>query len=83
MKHIYDYIAKDSEFYARNVTTGIIEKSEKLEEFPEIKDVSIRELIIYSHRLIYKVTQSEVYVLALIHGRQDFPTRVISRSKIR
>jgi len=81
LKQVYDYIAKDSKFYARKVIEEIIEKSEKLNDFPkmgrvvpEIGDINIRELFIYSFRLIYEVAATGVQVLALIHGRQDFPS---------
>ena len=36
LKKIYDYIARDSKYYARKVSQEIVEKSEKLNNFPEI-----------------------------------------------
>ena len=60
LKQIRDYIARDSKFYAQKVYQEIVEKSEKLNLFPEvgrvvpeIEDPRIRELLIYSYRLIY------------------------------
>ncbi|MFH1674481.1 MAG: type II toxin-antitoxin system RelE/ParE family toxin [Pseudomonadota bacterium] len=32
----YDYIARDSKFYAAKVSQDIVEKSERLNDFPEI-----------------------------------------------
>lgn len=79
LKNIYDYIAKDSTYYAEKVTQYIIEKSERLNEFPEIGRVvpeidnhNIRELLIYSYRLIYEVSPNGVEILTLVHGKQDF-----------
>jgi len=79
LKQIYDYIARDSKFYAQKVSQEIVEKSEKLNSFPEvgrivpeIGDPNIRELIIYSYRLIYEVFPNKIEILALIHGKRDF-----------
>jgi addiction module RelE/StbE family toxin len=81
LKQVHDYISKDSRFYARKVTEQIIDKSEALNNFPEmgrvvpeIGDANIRELFVYSYRLIYEVTSPGVQVLALIHGRREFPS---------
>ena len=51
LKQIYDYIARDSKFYAQKVCVEIVEKSEKLNSFPEVGKIvpetgepNIREL---------------------------------------
>lgn len=79
LKSIYDYISRDSKFYAQKVSFEIVEKSEKLNIFPEIGrivpeigDPKIRELIIYSYRLIYEIFPDKIEILALIHGKRDF-----------
>jgi len=80
LKKIYDYIASDSKYYAVKVSQEFIEKSEQLVELPkigrivpEIEDPKIRELIIYSYRLIYEISPNRIEILAVIHGKQDFP----------
>ncbi len=79
LKQIHDYIARDSKFYAQKVSSEIVEKSEKLNSFPEIgrivpemEDPNIRELLIYSYRLIYEVFPIKVEILALVHGKRNF-----------
>jgi len=79
LKQIHDYIAKDSRYYARNVIQEIVAKTETLTELPEtgrtvpeIRDQNIRELIVYSYRLIYEISEFGVEILAIIHGRRDF-----------
>ncbi|MCR4321351.1 MAG: type II toxin-antitoxin system RelE/ParE family toxin [Candidatus Brocadiaceae bacterium] len=79
LKKIYDYIARDSKYYAEKVSQDILERSEKLNEFPEIGrivpeigEVNIREVIVYSYRLIYEISSDKIEVLALIHCKQDF-----------
>jgi len=79
LKKIYDYIAGDSKYYAAKVAQEFVEKSQRLEEFPqmgrvvpEIESPNIRELIIYSYRLIYEVSTDRIEILTIVHGRQDF-----------
>ncbi|MBI4931140.1 MAG: type II toxin-antitoxin system RelE/ParE family toxin [Bacteroidetes bacterium] len=79
LRDIHDYIARDSKYYAQKVSQDIIDKSEKLNLFPEIgrivpeiDDPNIREIFIYSYRLIYEILPDSVQVLALIHGKRDF-----------
>lgn len=79
LKQIHDYIAKDSNFYAKKVTDEIVASSENLESFPqmgrivpEIGDTNVRELVVYSYRLVYEIVPAGIRVLALIHGKRDF-----------
>ena len=79
LKNIHDYIANDSKFYAKKVSEEFIEKSEILEEFPEMGRIvpelskpNLRELIIYSYRLIYEIGSNNIEILTIIHGRQNF-----------
>jgi toxin ParE1/3/4 len=79
LKQIHDYIAEDSRYYAKKVVQTIVEKTEELMVFPEIgrivpeiDDPNIRELFVYSYRLIYEITPNGMEILAVIHGRRDF-----------
>lgn len=79
LKEIYDYIARDSKYYAEKVSQGIVEKSELLHKFPkigrvvpEIGEANIREVIVYSYRLIYEISPDKIEILTLIHCKQDF-----------
>jgi len=79
LKQIYNYIARDSKFYALKVVEEIVEGSEKLGLFPKMGRIvpetdtqNIRELIIYSYRLIYKVSADMVEILTIVHVKRDF-----------
>lgn len=80
LRKIYDYIALDSRYYAKKVANDIVDKAEALETFPssgrivpEINHPNIREVFIYSYRLIYEMKAEKVVILAIVHGRRDFP----------
>ncbi|MBN2541491.1 type II toxin-antitoxin system RelE/ParE family toxin [bacterium] len=89
LRNIYDYIADDSRFYAKKVIDELVEKSEQISMFPrkgrivpEINDLKIREIIIYSYRLVYKISnQNDIQVLALIHCKQDFTPGSLENQK--
>jgi plasmid stabilization system protein ParE len=79
LQQIHDFIARDSKLYAQKISLEIVDKSEKLSSFPEVGrivpelgDPRIRELLIYSYRLVYEVFPDKVEVLALIHSKRNF-----------
>ena len=79
LRRIHDYISVDSKFYAKKISQDIVEKTERLNDFPkcgrvvpEIGDSNIREIIIYSYRLVYAINPTAIEVLGIIHGKQDF-----------
>lgn len=37
---------------------------------PEFNNEDIRELLVYSYRIIYRVEEDEVVVAAVIHGKR-------------
>ena len=74
---IAEYIARDSEYYAAAFVQEMKEAAASLADFaergqvvPEFGDPSIRELLVKSYRLVYKVSENRVVILALIHGAQ-------------
>ena len=71
------YIAEDSEGYAASVVRKIVEKTRRLSRFPlsgrvvpEFGDEGIREVIVYSYRVVYRVAGEVVTVAAVIHGKR-------------
>ena len=77
LENAADYIAQDSEFYAAAFVREIKEAAASLSSFaergqvvPEFGDESIRELLVRSYRLVYRISEKHVYILTLIHGAQ-------------
>lgn len=78
LKAIYEYIALDSKFYARNTARNIVERTAKLSDTPNIGRVvpeldinEIREVFIYSYRIIYQIIPDGLAVLTVVHGHRD------------
>ncbi|MBP9144789.1 MAG: type II toxin-antitoxin system RelE/ParE family toxin [Thermoanaerobaculia bacterium] len=38
---------------------------------PELRDAAIREVFVGSYRLVYRILQNRVEVLAIVHGARD------------
>jgi plasmid stabilization system protein ParE len=71
------YISKDSPYYASAVVKKILDTANSLDSFPyigpivpELGEPEFRERFVYSYRLIYRVLDEEVLIVAVIHGRR-------------
>lgn len=80
LESIAEYIARDSKNYASAFVREVREASRSLRKFPErgrivpeLNDTSIRELLIGSYRLIYKIENENVFIIAFVHGARDLP----------
>ncbi len=78
LRRIFSYIAADSRGYAQGVIGKIYDIAEGLDHFskrgrilPELNVVNVREVFVYSYRLIYEITEGKVYILAVIHMSRD------------
>jgi addiction module RelE/StbE family toxin len=80
LRQIYDYISKDSKIYGKKVIDDIVSRADQLNQFSnlgrkvtELHNPRVREIMIYSYRLIYEVkSDEEVEVLAIIHTKRKF-----------
>ena len=69
--------------YAKQVVEEIINKSDYLKDYPnmgrvipELNNPRIRELIIYSYRMVYQVESEDVEILTLVHSRKNFDLEI-------
>ena len=74
---IAEYINRDSPAYTRAVVNKILDTARKLEVFPnagrivpELDDNEIREHFVYSYRIIYRIQNNDVLIVAVVHGRR-------------
>jgi len=76
LEDIESYISQDSPTIARKFINRIFEKIDQLYQFPEsgkfvpeIKDDSIRELLLNKYRIVYKLSaDSKIHILRIVHG---------------
>ena len=86
---IVDYIAKNSVEIAIKKYEEIKEKARKLDLFPEKGRIipellrnnitKYRELIITPWRLMYKIENKNVYIMAIIDGRRNIEDILLQR----
>ena len=72
-----EFIAKDSDAYARSLAQLAVDAAESLRSFPnrghrlpDRKLSKYRELIIGSYRLVYLVEKNRVLIVAVLHGHR-------------
>ncbi len=77
LENIAEFIAADSPAYAAAVLRKIVDRSRRLAEFPhsgrkvpEFDDENIRELVVYSYRVIYQLHSEHILISAIIHGKR-------------
>jgi toxin ParE1/3/4 len=77
LEAIADYIAADSPTYAGIVVKKVVHQTRALWHFPrsgrkvpEFDNDNIRELLVYSYRVIYRLEEPEVVIAAVIHGKR-------------
>jgi toxin ParE1/3/4 len=72
-----EFVAKDSDAYARSLAQLAVDAAESLHTFPNrghrLPDPKLsryRELIIGSYRLVYLVQKKRVLIVAVLHGHR-------------
>jgi addiction module RelE/StbE family toxin len=80
---IASYIAKDSVAYAAAVVRKILDTTRNLSNFPlsgrivpELGDPAIREKLVYSYRVIYRVEAETITIAAVIHGKRQLESEM-------
>lgn len=80
---IHANFASSSPTYAKTVARRITNRVTLLASFPElgamvseIGDNAIRELIEHPYRIIYRISEPDVEVLAIIHSARQLPPNV-------
>jgi addiction module RelE/StbE family toxin len=83
LTNIYEYIALNSPTYAKRMVDRITQRSEQIStqpfcgrKVPEYETEDIRELIEKPYRIIYRLKQDQIDVLAVIHGAQLLPEEI-------
>ncbi len=77
---IYEYVAQDSEVYADRLMDRLTRRSQQIETFPrsgrqvpEYDAPDVREVIEGSYRIIYRIKEEQIDVLAVVHSAQELP----------
>ena len=73
VRHIHDYIAQDSPLYARRVSEELVIKTIGLDilprkgrKVPGLNEDAVRELSLYSCRILYEIKSDDFVEVALV-----------------
>lgn len=76
---ICNYIAEDSEEYARMFARSIIDSVETAAAFPysgrvvpEMNNEMLREKVLTNYRIIYRINNDSIEVVRIIHNARNF-----------
>ena len=86
LRSLSDFIAQDSPTYAAATVERVLQSIERLREYPRIgrvvpeyDDESIREIIVGSYRVVYRLRRQRVSVVAVVHGSRNLLRQIRRR----
>lgn len=78
LAHLVAYISRDSAFYAQTFGEKVVLATRRLMDFPEsgrmipeAEDRSLREIIVQGYRVMYRLEEDHVLILAVMHGSRN------------
>lgn len=82
---IHEYARQNSRIYADRLIDRLTRRSEQISRFPqsgrivpEYRRNDLREVIERPYRLIYRIREEQVDILAIMHSAQMYPPDVTS-----
>ncbi len=78
LEELYEFIAKDSEFYATAFVKGIVSIINNLDQFPksgrivpEYSIENLREKIYENYRIVYRLKGECIEIVAICHSARN------------
>jgi len=75
LEEIYKYIAKDTEYYAALFAKRVMTIIKSIPQFPkagrvvpEYRDINLREKIYENYRIVYRLKEEFVEIVAICHS---------------
>ena len=88
LDNIEAFISQDSQYYARKFIERLLSRADALSEFPmsgrivpEFENPAIRELIIGSYRLVYRIRRESIRVVRVHHSAQLLTLKSLRKLK--
>ena len=82
LEALHHHISQDSPDYAKRIVDRLTSRSKQIADFPssgrkvpEFNVDQIREVIDGSFRIIYRISPTQIDVLAVIHGAMNLTSR--------
>jgi toxin ParE1/3/4 len=82
LRSIGEFYERRSPAYASSIVTTLYNSVSRLQYYPrsgrrapELDEESLREILVEGFRVIYELTGDQIRVVAVLHSRQDLPTK--------
>lgn len=83
LRELVEFIGRDSLAYAEATANRIVGAVERLRRHPrlgrvvpEYRDTHLRELIVGSYRVVYRLSGQRLGIIAVVHGSRDLIARL-------
>ena len=88
LDRIFDFIAADDPAAAREWVARLQQRARSAADLPlagrvvpELENPTVREVLLKSYRIVYRVLDSELHVLTVFEGHRLFPEDLGSREE--
>jgi len=78
LENIGNFIATDAPIFAVEFIENLLRHTRNLKNFPligrvvpEFENKNLREVIYHNYRIVYKLTQNNVYIVSVTHSSMD------------
>ena len=86
LDEIWRFVAEDSPQNASAIIVRLVKAARDLGDdprighvVPEFNQIEIREYAVWPFRLVYRVDESGIVILAIVHGAREMPAEVVKR----
>jgi plasmid stabilization system protein ParE len=86
LNSIHNYICKDSLNHANSFIDELIKYVDELYEFPkrgriipQIKKEYYREIFVGNYKIMYKIEENYIYIMAIINMSMDFNLKMLQK----
>lgn len=88
LEAIVEFVARDSDAYARTLAQLIVTAAESLQQFPHrghrLRDPKLarfRELLVGSYRVVYLVQRQRILIVGVLHGHRALERALRGRGR--
>lgn len=88
LEEIVEYIRRDSPSSAAALAQRIVARARTLRRYPSVgrvvpedRDEAVRDLIVGNHRVVYRLLDRRLGILAVVHGSRNLLGRVPQESR--
>ena len=85
LQNIHDFISQDQPAHANALIDNLVDSTEELQDFPRLgrlfrfRQVRLRQLSVRGYRIIYRLAETQIRIVSVLHGARDINLALQSR----